>query len=190
MIGNNFVVCHYFCANCEDPLPNEAACEHCAQGTKVNYFLEIPLLNQLQSLFLRPGFYDSLLFRFQRAKKFQENLEDIYDAEVYQAEMQNGFLNERNNISFMWYTDGIAIFKSSNFSIWPMYLVINELSYKMRTQRQNIIVAGVWFGDKKPNPNIFLSPLHSELQRFQADGHLFELPDREPVLVKAKLLCL
>ena len=29
-------------------------------------------------------------------------------------------------------TDGIPVFKSSNYSFWPMFLLINELPYKQR----------------------------------------------------------
>ena len=29
-------------------------------------------------------------------------------------------------------TDGIPVFKSSKYAFWPMYLMVNELPYKMR----------------------------------------------------------
>jgi len=140
-------------------------------------------------MFLRPGFYEELLFRFQRVKKNEANLENIYDGQVYKDQLQNGFLNNQNQISFMWYSDGISIYKSSLFSIWPIYLVINELNYKLRTQRQNILLAGIWFVKKKPNPNIFLRPLHDELEKFKSDGQVFQLPNHGPVLVRGRMLC-
>jgi len=71
-------------------------------------------------MFMRPGFYDELQHRFRRNKKTEENIEDVYDGRVYQEQVQNGFLNNPNNLSFMWYSDGISIFKSANFTIWPM----------------------------------------------------------------------
>ena len=122
---------HYFCGGCDAPLESQnGVCEHCELGHKVNYFLAIPLVDQLQSMFLRPGFYEALLFRFQRTKRHEANLEDIYDGQIYRNQMQNGFLDNQNHISFMWYSDGISIFKSSNFSIWPMFLIINRWSLK------------------------------------------------------------
>jgi hypothetical protein len=57
---------------------------------------------------------------------------DICDGEVYQSLVRNGFLADNRNVSFIFNTDGIPIFKSSKFSFWPLYLLINELPYKMR----------------------------------------------------------
>jgi len=51
-------------------------------------------------------------------------------------------------------TDGVAIFKSSTFNIWPIFLSVNELDYKIR--RNNTILVGLWFGLKKPNFHTFL----------------------------------
>ena len=57
---------------------------------------------------------------------------DIYDGEVYQHQMSTGFLADDRNISFTFNTDGVPVFKSSGFSFWPLYLLINELPYRMR----------------------------------------------------------
>jgi len=90
-------------------------------------------------------------------KKASNNIENIYDGRVYKRFFSNGgFLDRKNNISFMWYSDGISIFRSSHFSIWPMYLVVNELPYRERVKKKNIILAGLFFGNSKPNPNFFL----------------------------------
>ena len=190
MIGQALLIFHYFCSKCEVPLATKTDnCNQCGENTEVGFFLELPLLKQLQSMFSRPGFYDALQFRFFRNKTHENNIEDIYDGNIYKAEMaNNGFLQNPNNVSFMWYSDGISIYKSNAFSIWPMYLLINELNYKTRTKRENIILAGLWFGRKKPNPNLFLAPLHNDLNHLKNEGHLFERPDGDPIRVKAKLL--
>ena len=57
---------------------------------------------------------------------------DIYDGNVYQELVRDGFLANKDNISFLFNTDGIPVFKSSGFSFWPLFLLINELPYKMR----------------------------------------------------------
>lgn len=57
---------------------------------------------------------------------------DICDGELYQNLVRSGFLADNQNVSFIFNTDGIPIFKSSGFSFWPLYLLINELPYKMR----------------------------------------------------------
>ena len=57
---------------------------------------------------------------------------DIYDGRIYQHQVTNGFLKDERNISFIFNTDGIPVFKSSEYSFWPLYLLINELPYTMR----------------------------------------------------------
>ena len=37
------------------------------------------------------------------------------------------FLSSIGNISLTWNSDGIAVFKSSKYNIWPLYFAINEL---------------------------------------------------------------
>lgn len=61
------------------------------------------------------------------------------------------------------YTDGVSTFQSSKFSIWPIYLVINNLDFSVRYNLKNIIVCGIWYGKVKPDMQklikIFLNPL-------------------------------
>lgn len=70
-----------------------------------------------------------------------------------------------------------------------MYLVINELPYRERIKKENIILAGLFFGNSKPNPNLFLAPIHSHLQEFFADGHLLKTHNGDQVRVHGKVLC-
>ena len=42
------------------------------------------------------------------------------------------FLVNKYKISLIFNTDGIPVFKSSNLSFWPLYLLIIELPYKLR----------------------------------------------------------
>ena len=62
---------------------------------------------------------------------------DIHDGRIY-AEHSNpgGFLNKTTNpanLSFMINTDGVALFRSSNKDIWPIFLTINELPPSVRS---------------------------------------------------------
>jgi len=47
-------------------------------------------------------------------------------------------------------TDGVPLFKSSKVTIWPLYLVTNELPYSKCVANKNMIFASFWFGEKKP----------------------------------------
>ncbi|KAK3909735.1 Halomucin [Frankliniella fusca] len=191
-LGGSTIVYHYYCDSCIYPLKTkESRCPKCKKTGNVSFFIELPLFNQLQHMFRRPNFHDNLQYRFDPMRKHvQGNIEDIYDGRIYQDEMgENGFLSEENNLSFMWYSDGVQVFKSSSFSIWPLCLAVNELPYKMRVQPENILLVGLWFGRHKPSPNIFLKPLHKTMERFSSEGHTFQLSNNLEVLVKAKILC-
>ncbi len=55
-------------------------------------------------------------------------IRDIYDGREYQKHsplLCNS--SNRANVSFLCNTDGVAIFKSSKGSLWPIWIVINEL---------------------------------------------------------------
>ena len=49
----------------------------------VSYFVEIPLIFQIQQLFLRRQFHQNLMHRFNRTKKNEQHIEDIYDGLLY-----------------------------------------------------------------------------------------------------------
>ena len=75
-----------------------------------------------------------------------------------------------SNISLTWNIDGLPLFKSSKFSLWPIYFVINELPYKLRIRTENMIISGLWFGESKPNMNVFLQPIFTELIDLESSG--------------------
>ena len=60
-------------------------------------------------------------------------------------------------------TDGVCLYKSSKFSIWPFSLV-NELPVAERFRPKNVILAGLRFGHDKPNPQMYMSALKDEIK--------------------------
>ncbi|KAJ1518889.1 hypothetical protein ONE63_011502 [Megalurothrips usitatus] len=180
---------HYKFKICQEPLDKKDSVRTRDRSHKNSeYFIEFPILSQLQSMFTRPASYESLQFRCNRVKREDTNIEDIYDGEIYQRFLNSGFLSNPNNLSFFMYFDGISLFKSSTFSIWPVYFTINELKYKLRTTKEKTILAGLWFGETKPNPNHFLRPLRESLSHWENTGEVLNLPNGQNVRVHAKLL--
>ena len=100
-----------------------------------------------------------------------------------------GILSDLNKISYSWYTDVVQVFKLSKFSFWPLYLVINELPYEKCFKKENLILAALWFGEEKPSPNLFLFPLHDEMQQL-ANGVDYKISGAEnPINVKGIIIC-
>lgn len=145
----------------------------------------------MKILYQRNGFYGLLQSRFQRNKKCGDNYEDIYDGQVYKQLSEPGnHLSYRNNISFSWNTDGVSLYKSSKFQIWPFYLSINKLPYIYRTRKENLLLAGLWFGPKKPRPQIFLKNISDELNELENDGINIHVPGNvQRIHVHAKVIC-
>ena len=65
--------------------------------------------------------------RFNHAR--DNTIRDIFDGREYRKHVQSGFLSEQNkaNVSLTLNTDGVEIYKSSKYSLWPIWLQINEL---------------------------------------------------------------
>ncbi|PFX13602.1 hypothetical protein AWC38_SpisGene22296 [Stylophora pistillata] len=92
------------------------------------FFIEVPIEKQLHTFFTDPEFVQGLRYRFQRVKRDDENIEDVYDGAVYQRKFGPGrFLSEPYNLSLKLNTDGVAISHSSQFGVWPLFLLVNEL---------------------------------------------------------------
>lgn len=107
--------------------------------------------SQIRAFFARQNFLSIIPYRFKRKKLHDNNYDDIYDGYLYQQLIAEDGILACNNISLTWDIDGLPPFKSSKFSLWPMYFVINELPYKLLWIRtENMIIAGLWFGEAKP----------------------------------------
>ena len=118
--------------------------------------------------------------RFTKTKAASKtSLMDICDGSIYQEHLHNGFLSNPLNISFTLNTDGISVFKSSNSGLWPIFLQINELPIKQRKLKENTVLAGLWFGDEKPDMLNFLKPLSSSLKILYEEGVEIASPDLE-----------
>ena len=71
-----------------------------------------------------------------RKKSHPDAIEDIQDGLLYRKHFgKDGYFKGTSNekkrkeihVSFQINTDGVAIFHYSKYSIWPVYLVVNEL---------------------------------------------------------------
>ena len=106
-------------------------------------------------------------------------IRDIQHGEKYRE--VGSFLSHFGNWTLLMNTDGVQIFKSSSVSIWPIWLVINELPpplrykctfaiiilnwlcymhyFTLRFSKRNMILVGLWCAKEKSSMNTFLRPL-------------------------------
>lgn len=82
-------------------------------------------------------------------------INDIYDGKLYRKFVDNlPDLNKNKYVTATINTDGAPVFKSSKFSINPIYIMLNELPVQSRFT--NTIVTCIWFGYSKPEMSILL----------------------------------
>jgi hypothetical protein len=168
---------HYYCSICYASLPSkDSLCEnildksHSNKKEQHSFFLEVSLKEQIKTLFERRGFFEDLQHRFTRVKSKLNNIEDIYDGQLYK-EFSSNFLSSKNkgNFSMILNTDGVPVFNYSKTSMYPVYFAINELPYQRRFKKSNMILGGIWYG-KKPVANHILEPFVTSFKDLHSQG--------------------
>ena len=67
-------------------------------------------------------------------------MEDVYDGSLHQSKCgPGGFLSKEYNLSLKLNTDGVAVFHSSQYGVWPLFFLVNELPPLLRYVK-NIIM--------------------------------------------------
>lgn len=74
-------------------------------------------------------------------------------------------------------TDGVPLFKSSAADLWPVFVMILNLPPNIRMNAQNIVLAGLWYGTKKPPMDLLLKPIMKKLQHLYTLGVPIETPN-------------
>ena len=157
------VTYHYYCISCLTSVTSTAVtCILCGNSLldpdSKSYFTELSIEAQLIELFQRKftpyikyacmyidmyimafagdTFYSALLENYQQQRTTghdSQYLGDLYNGHLYQDLAAQGFFTGPQNITFIMNTDGIPVFKSSKYSFWNIFLLINELPYHMRS---------------------------------------------------------
>ena len=146
------------CSSCNKTI----ACDLYKTG---NFFITLPLEAQLRDMFENSNISQLISYRFDRCKNNTDSIEDIYDGSCYKAVMD---YKDSSHISLTWNTDGVPVFQSSNYTMWPIQCIINELPPHLR--RKHVLLAGLWFGVNKPSFHSFLKPFVDECNKLKTVG--------------------
>ena len=132
----NPIIRHKYCSHCllllndgheHRVCPNDLCQQDLTKHGSTPFFIEVPVAKQIQSFFAKDGFFDDLQYRLRRTQNAGQ-ISDIYHGHIYKSLFENnGLLSDPNNISLTWNTDGVPLFKSSSFALWPLYFIVNEL---------------------------------------------------------------
>ena len=187
---------HEFCSKCGAIKQDENAvlCHTPGCGNKYDdingqYFVSINVGPQIKSILER----DENWAKVQNCHNLTRSgaITDITDGlEYLKLRQSGGFLAPpSNNVTFTFFTDGIPLFKSSKVSLWPVYLVLNELPPNERYLKKNMILWGLWQGVSKPKMNTFFMKLVSDLTDLYTKGVELNIHDNS-VTCKAMLIVL
>ena len=97
-----------------------------AHLSEMNFFIIINPCREIQNYLTK---YADYYYHIMHEREHEKNhIKDIYDGRCYRQFVQNlPDANKHQYITAVLNTDGANHFKSSAFSLWPIYLMVNEL---------------------------------------------------------------
>ena len=96
-------------------------------------------------------------------------IKDIYDGDKYLEFVNSLSPDDRKAyVTCVGNTDGATPYKFSKKSVWPVYIMLNEIPPQERIN--NVIVVGLWFGKSKPDLNMLLDPIVDMMNELSETG--------------------
>jgi len=139
-----------------------------------HFFFYLPLREQLIDLFENHQLSHFLHKSLSLNSTGNSNFSDIVNGNMYQS-LHFSTSTDCKNLTLTFNCDGVPVFKSSSFSVWPILCCVNELPPAVR--RSHILMAALWFGGGKPNKNEFLEPFLQECQVLASHGFSWLCPE-------------
>lgn len=137
---------HHFCEQCEgyngrEPQQECAFCGCSLDSSKTNFFLVMPLKEQITKFLSTHGLPP-------KERSCDGTYSSIVDGEAYQDLVNSGKIGP-NDITCQWNCDGMPVFKSSNYSIWPIQIMINECTPSIRKKKSCWWQCGLAVGNQE-----------------------------------------
>jgi len=115
-------------------------------------------------------------------------LKDIWDAQILKKLYNKGKLfNRKDHIGLALSVDGVSVYKFFLITLYPVFIVILNLPPKIRMNAENMILAGLYVGPKKPVMKLLLDPVMKNLKHLLVFG-VFDLIAKAPVLILNNLM--
>ena len=170
---------HATCTNCgayigrftlEDRYLNCTVCNsniNVKDYTNQDFFVTLDIASPISKLIeSNSEYYNHIINEGIHEKNI---IRDIYDEKRYREFVKSLSESDKYRYATVTFnTDGAPLFESSRYSIWPIYLMVNELPYHIRTKE--LILMGLWFGKNKPNMNVFLCPFVEKMHALSTKG--------------------
>lgn len=149
-----------------------------------NFFTTIPLRPQIKDLIECNHIASNLISKSQNAR-IDGTSNDVCNGKKVNDLMDNEDIFDQD-FTITINIDGAAVFKSSNFSVWPVQCMVNELSHEDR--KRNVLIVGFWCGPSKPDMTTFLKPFVDEVLLLGDEGFQWRNPLNGRI-VTSKVFC-
>eukprot|EP00734_Pompholyxophrys_sp_LG126_P000257 Pompholyxophrys_sp_v1_NODE_74_length_2407_cov_37.196003.p1 type:complete len:414 gc:universal NODE_74_length_2407_cov_37.196003:1297-56(-) len=165
----------HFCNHCSSPLPTDkhvCTTDLCPAKEKSNVgmFSIMDLKDLIQTKLLRPSFVELRKYKTERHKQQADNLEDIMDGQKW-VRNKNTYDRDESIVVGL-NADGVPLFKSSNLSMWAVWMVYYDIPPSQRYKHHNMSLLPVSFG-RRPIMNTFFGPIVDAIN--DSEVHLFML---------------
>ena len=165
-------VCGTYVGNLEN-LDPEVKCDICnskfnlSNPSAKNLFAVIDPSSAIASLInTHSKDYEKIITEHKHEKN---HIHDIYDGKMYRQFVSSLPVEDKfRYVTAVFNSDGAAPFKSSPLSVWPIYLMINELPVQIRFN--NLIPCALWFNREKPNMSVFLDVFVDIINKLSTQG--------------------
>lgn len=191
----------FYCTKCNcllgkfmktDLLSNiQRTCEKCQESNKIstnttNYFLSIDVKFQIKTLLENATARKMLLenitvIKNRVQKKKLDTINDVYDGQLYKN-LYNNVLQNTVLLTFNFNSDSAPISKSSKNNIWPIQIIINELS--PRVWFRYILLAAMWMMTSEPSPqfmNLYMKVFIDQLRDLMQKGVTIKMSNNEEI---------
>ena len=127
-----------YCSNCDSAID-------VSNFLKPSFFALIDPSDAIRDCLLKHEKYYENIVKKRTHKT--NNIKDIYDGKCYRKLLKNlSSTNKSTYVTGFLNADGAPVFKSSTYSIWPFYLILNEIPIQDRLN--STILIGLWYGKK------------------------------------------
>jgi len=146
-------------------------------------FFKISRRNQPKTplhVFNKTSFNINFLDNFQEISVYGNRIPtagvycDILDGLCYQSK-----LDDTNYVTMVWHIDGAPTIKSKTLDIWLITAFIVELPIKRRFALRDIILCGVWYGNTKPDFELFQLHFVKEVKRLRDHAFIVHINGQE-----------
>ena len=165
-MDSGFATENYYCKQCLVLVNENFVCEKCHKELSLNelrkegsFIIVYDIRSQLMEIL-----DDSDMKRYVEEAITERNASGTsHYGHRYKSMTQN-----THDLTCTFSIDGVPVFKSSKYSLWPLSLVLDELPYRLR--RRNVMIGALRFGDSKMNIDLVFSKVVPYLNSFQVEG--------------------